>query len=166
MHSWILAYANTGLHMQIAARNPEISSDFGGPFSLSSCRPPTPFTRQGWAEYSPGCSNIAKGHRRLHSIFQHPQRRHCSPWRCHIATWAPAAPRLHTNTHARERQGEQRKLLIVCGGAESQRIQPCVCSSCVTGMSPTAKSLAGGQAQSGRHLSLLGDLATPTCPNG
>lgn len=35
MHSWILAYANTGLYVQIAARSPEI----GSPFSLSSCRP-------------------------------------------------------------------------------------------------------------------------------
>lgn len=36
-HSWTLAYANTSLYVQIAARSPEISSDFGGLFPPSSC---------------------------------------------------------------------------------------------------------------------------------
>lgn len=51
-----------------------------------------------------------KGHRRLHSIFRHPQRRRCSPWRCHIATWAPATLHLHTNTNnSRTGKGRESK---------------------------------------------------------
>lgn len=111
MHSWILAYANTGLYVQIAACSPEISSDFGGPFQPPPAAP-TPFTRWAHAEYSPGCNNsITKGHHRLHSIFQHPQQPHCLPSRCHVATWAPATLCLQSGMHEKSRESKGNYLL-------------------------------------------------------
>lgn len=163
MHSWILAYANTGLYVQIAARSPGISSDFGGPFFAHPhplCQTVTCRTFSGLQQHGEG-SPPASQHLPASSA---PALLALEMPHSNLGTSHPAFA--HKQAHAGERQGEQRELLIVCGGAGWQRIQSCVCSSCVTGMSPTAKSLAAGQAPSGRHLSLLGDLATPTCPNG
>lgn len=99
MHSWALAYANSGLDVlhttQKSPQTPE--ARFHSPPAS-----PIPLSSRGQAEYSPG---TAQGHHQHRGILQHP---HCRPWRCHIATWAPA-------TH-KPRRGEQRKPLIVSGG--------------------------------------------------
>lgn len=147
MHSWTLEYANSGLDaLHAAQKSPQtLEARFHSPPAS-----PTPVTSGGQAEYSPG---TAQGHRRRHGVLQHP---HCRPWRCHVATWAPA-----THKPGLGEAGRAKETTHCLRWA-----QPCVCSSCVTGTGPGARALAGGQARSGRHLSLLGDLATPACPNG
>lgn len=81
MHSWTLEYANSGLDVLHAAqKSPQtLEARFHSPPASH-----TPVTSGGQAEYSPG---TAQGHRRRHGVLQHP---HCWPWRCHVATWAPA----------------------------------------------------------------------------
>lgn len=138
MHSWTLAYANFGLDvLHTTQKSPQTLGFHSPPAS------PTAISRT--AEYSPG---TAQGH-------DHPP-----------ASSLPAMEMPHSNlgtSHAQTGLGE-------AGRAKESThclrwARPCVCSSCVTGTGPGAGALAGSQARSGRHLSLLGDLATPACPN-
>lgn len=129
-----------------AAHNPEITSDSGGPFSLPSCLPHPPQQQ--------GTSGIFS----RHCAGSSPASRHPS------ASSLPALEMPHSNlgtSHAQTQAGRAKETTHCLRWA-----QPCVCSSRGPGSGPGAGALAGGQARSGRHLSLLGDLATPACPNG